>query len=149
MKKSHFWGFFIFGIIFLAVGTFLLFPSGTKNFESTMLMIILYLIGLALVIGAGYKFGEGDPRDYLLNRTGYRKITEHRYGKNGTCALLLCRGTKDGKFYGNREFHLIESESILDEKGNTLKNIPKTFFVKTSKVDDKTLYYIIPTRSQN
>ena len=128
MKKSKFWPRFLIGffLILLAI-TFLILAGNEEEYESTVatfitFAIVFLIVGILFFIEVGSCIGEGNPRDYLLDRMEYKKHDEFRSkdADDEHVRLLLSEADKKNSFRPSVRFHSIERDSLVSKEGVVL-----------------------------
>lgn len=163
MRKSNFWWFLVVGSMLIPVAILFLHLAFNQKTESPGLFTFYLLSGLvSAVFGIAFlgdslsEKGKGYPVEYLLNGKEYKKHFESRKKfheedeekESAKCVrLLLSPANKKGGFESYEGYYQFTADSLLDKDGNMLKELPETFFVRIVKKEDKTFYYIYPSRT--
>ncbi len=136
MKKTKFWGYLLLGFFFLGLGIFFLILAVTGKVSGNVLttyysfVFMFSILGVLSILTAGKHIETGHPRDYLLDRMEYKKHIESRNEGSKYVRLLLSEADNKNGFHPSARFHSIPKSRLLDEDGNELEEVPKTFFVR-------------------
>lgn len=155
MKKTKFWLELLFGLLFLFLAIFfvVLTVSEKADVDSDDLVLfyvfaaLFFFIGVLFLMAAGGCIARGFRRDYLLDRMEYRKDIESRGKGNDYVRLLLSEANNENSFHPAIAFHSIHQDQLLDKNGDALTKLPETFLVRQTKKKGRTVYHILPTRT--
>ncbi len=153
MKKTKFWLELLFGLLLLFLAIFLVHVGVSEKVDIDDLVLfyvfaaLFFFIGVLFLMAAGGCMARGFRRDYLLDRMEYRKDIESRGKGNDYVRLLLSEADKENSFHPSISFHSIHGGQLLDKNGHMLTKLPETFLVRKTEKEGKTVYHILPTRT--